>query len=39
LTDRVFAGLAMVIVIGLAVEGVVFQALERVTVRRWGMQR
>jgi NitT/TauT family transport system permease protein len=39
LTDRVFAGLAMVIVIGLAVEGVVFHALERVTVRRWGMQR
>jgi NitT/TauT family transport system permease protein len=38
-TDRVFAGLAMVIAIGLAVEGVVFQALERVTVRRWGMQR
>ena len=38
-TDRVFAGLALVIVIGLAVEGVVFQALERVTVRRWGMQR
>ena len=38
-TDRVFAGLALVIVIGLAVEGVVFQTLERVTVRRWGMQR
>jgi NitT/TauT family transport system permease protein len=38
-TDRVFAGLAMVIVIGLAVEGLVFQTLERVTVRRWGMQR
>lgn len=39
LTDRVFAGLAMVIVIGLTVEGVVFQTLERLTVRRWGMQR
>jgi NitT/TauT family transport system permease protein len=38
-TDRVFAGLALVIAIGLAVEGLVFQALERVTVRRWGMQR
>ena len=38
-TDRVFAGLALVILIGLAVEGVVFQTLERVTVRRWGMQR
>ena len=38
-TDRVFAGLALVIVIGLAVEGLVFQTLERVTVRRWGMQR
>jgi len=39
LTDRVFAGLVMVILIGLAVEGLGFQALERVTVRRWGMQR
>ena len=38
-TDRVFAGLALVIAIGLAVEGLVFQTLERVTVRRWGMQR
>ena len=38
-TDKVFAGLATVILIGLAIEHVVFQALERVTVRRWGMQR
>lgn len=38
-TDRVFAGLAMVILIGLFVEGVVFNALERVTVRRWGLQK
>jgi NitT/TauT family transport system permease protein len=38
-TDKVFAGLAMVILIGLAVEGLVFQVLERVTVRRWGLQR
>lgn len=38
-TDRVFAGLALVIVIGLIVEGAVFQTLERLTVRRWGMQR
>lgn len=38
-TDKVFAGLAAVIVIGLAVEQLVFQTLERVTVRRWGMQR
>jgi NitT/TauT family transport system permease protein len=35
-TDKVFAGLAAVIVIGLAVEHFVFQTLERVTVRRWG---
>jgi len=28
-----------VILIGLLVEGLVFNALERVTVRRWGMQR
>ena len=38
-TDRVFAGLAMVIVIGLLVENLVFVTLERATVRRWGMQR
>jgi len=38
-TDHVFAGLALVIVIGLVVEGAVFQTLERLTVRRWGMQR
>jgi NitT/TauT family transport system permease protein len=38
-TDKVFAGLAAVIIIGLAVEHVVFQTLERVTVRRWGMER
>ena len=37
-TDRVFAGLATVILIGLAVEGIVFAALERLSVRRWGMQ-
>lgn len=34
----VFAGLFMVILIGLLVENVVFSTLERVTVRRWGMQ-
>jgi NitT/TauT family transport system permease protein len=33
-TDKVFAGLAAVILIGLAVEHLVFQTLERVTVRR-----
>ena len=38
-TDRVFAGLAMVILLGLLVEGAGFRVLERVTVRRWGMQR
>ncbi|SOZ39363.1 ABC transporter permease [Cupriavidus neocaledonicus] len=37
-TDRVFAGLAAVILIGLLVEGLVFTTLERLTVRRWGMQ-
>ncbi|MBV8272056.1 MAG: ABC transporter permease [Cupriavidus sp.] len=37
-TDRVFAGLATVILIGLAVEGLVFATLERITVRRWGLQ-
>jgi len=39
LTDRVFAGLAMVILIGLLVESLVFNTAERLTVRRWGMQR
>jgi NitT/TauT family transport system permease protein len=38
-TDRVFAGLAAVIVIGLAVEHLVFDTVERVTVRRWGVQQ
>ena len=38
-TDRVFAGLVLVILIGLAVESLVFQTLEKVTVRRWGLQR
>ncbi|UUX97694.1 ABC transporter permease [Aquabacterium sp. J223] len=38
-TDRVFAGLATVILIGLLVERLGFDTLERVTVRRWGMQR
>jgi NitT/TauT family transport system permease protein len=38
-TDRVFAGLGMVIVIGLLVEVAVFRTLERLTVQRWGMQR
>lgn len=38
-TDRVFAGLAMVILIGLVVESLVFNTLERLTIRRWGMQR
>jgi NitT/TauT family transport system permease protein len=38
-TDKVFAGLAPVIIIGLLVENGVFRTLERVTVQRWGMQR
>jgi NitT/TauT family transport system permease protein len=38
-TDKVFAGLAMVILIGLLVENLVFNTLERVTVKKWGMQR
>ncbi|MBY4709196.1 ABC transporter permease [Burkholderia cepacia] len=37
-TDRVFAGLVAVIVIGLLVENLVFDTLERATVRRWGIQ-
>lgn len=38
-TDCVFAGLALVIVIGLLVESLGFHTLERLTVRRWGVQR
>lgn len=38
-TNYVFAGLLMVIIIGLAVEGLIFHPLEKRTLRRWGMQR
>jgi NitT/TauT family transport system permease protein len=38
-TPYVFAGLLMVILIGLAIEGLVFRTLEIHTVRKWGMQR
>lgn len=36
-TDNVFAGLVVVILIGLLVENLIFNTLERVTVKRWGM--
>lgn len=39
LTDKVFAGLVTVIVIGLFVELAVFRSIEHATIRRWGMQR
>ncbi|KRW59608.1 ABC transporter permease [Pseudomonas sp. TTU2014-080ASC] len=38
-TDKVFAGLAAVILIGLLVENLIFATVERLTVKRWGMQR
>lgn len=38
MTDKVFAGLATVVLIGLIVENFFFRTLERITVRRWGMQ-
>ena len=38
-TDRVIAGLLTVIAIGLLVEGIVFASLEKITIKRWGMQR
>ena len=38
-TDKVFAGLISVILIGLLVESLGFDTIERLTVRRWGMQR
>ncbi len=37
-TAQVFAGLAMVVILGLLVENLVFATLERVTLRRWGAQ-
>ena len=37
-TANVFAGLLVVIVIGLIVEGLLFRTIENATVRRWGMQ-
>ncbi|ALV04574.1 ABC transporter permease [Roseateles depolymerans] len=39
MTDHVFAGLALVILIGWLVERLVFSSVERWTVQRWGMQR
>ncbi|WP_426193991.1 ABC transporter permease [Massilia sp. DWR3-1-1] len=38
-TDKVFAGLAAVILVGLVAEHLVFQVLEKISIRRWGMQR
>jgi NitT/TauT family transport system permease protein len=38
-TSRVFAGLLAVILIGLAVEALIFRLIEKRTVVRWGMQR
>lgn len=38
-TDRVFAGLIMVILFGLLVENVLFRQLEQRTVTRWGIVR
>ena len=35
----VFAGLLVIVIIGLFVDGVLFRYLEKVTVRRWGMVR
>lgn len=39
MTDKVFAGLATVVLIGWIAERLVFDTAERLTVRRWGMQR
>jgi NitT/TauT family transport system permease protein len=38
-TANVFAGLLCVILIGLFVESVIFRAIEKRTIRRWGMQK
>ncbi len=36
--SKVFAGLLTIIIIGLAVENLIFHTIERHTVRKWGMQ-
>ena len=38
-TAQVFAGLVMVVILGLVVENLVFTTLEKLTVRRWGTQQ
>lgn len=38
-TDQVFAGLFIIILIGVIVEYLIFRTVELRTVRRWGMQR
>ena len=38
-TDKMFAGLLTVILIGLFIESVVFRAIEVRTVQKWGMER
>lgn len=38
MTANVFAGLLVVMIIGVAVENGIFQVIERRTVRKWGMQ-
>ena len=38
-TAQVFAGLVMVVILGLAVENLVLRTLEKMTVRRWGTQQ
>jgi NitT/TauT family transport system permease protein len=37
--DQVFAGMLVVILVGLAIEFGIFRTVERLTVIRWGMQR
>lgn len=38
-TPSVFAGLFVVIIIGLLVESIVFRTIEKYTIQRWGMER
>jgi len=37
--DQVFAGLVAVILIGLLVENLVFNTIERLTIKKWGIQK
>jgi len=38
-TEQVLAGIIMVVIIGLIIEGLLFRKLEKATIQKWGMSR